>query len=222
MNNDIVKRLHGEHYCDQCEDIFLPNDEGSGVLSPGLHSLAALEIERLRAVVTRAKEMLRNWSPEYVAELDAMLGPVPPASAGTSIAESNDRADVLREARHLLAEAMHADLHRETLPDEWHRRYRALSDAVPPGAPAQSSDRADAAPMDEGPWHVLGDKVSGDLIGVSSDDFKRDVLLRVDGDFGCAMEKADYCAWLARTLNLNTGHSHCPHCGQWHRLELGC
>ncbi|MDX2059960.1 MAG: hypothetical protein SFV24_19275 [Gemmatimonadales bacterium] len=87
---------------------------------------------------------------------------------------------------------------------------------------AETAETGSVAPMDEGPWYVLGDKVSGALIGVGSDDFKRDVLLRVDGNFKCDMEKADYCAWLARTLNLNSGHSHCPHCGQWHDLKLGC
>lgn len=49
-------------------------------------------------------------------------------------APASDGLSLLREARHLLAEAMHADLHRETLPDEWHRRYRTLSDASPPAA----------------------------------------------------------------------------------------
>jgi len=34
---------------------------------------AVNDTRRLRAVVDRAKAMLRNWSPEYVAELDAML-----------------------------------------------------------------------------------------------------------------------------------------------------
>ena len=47
--------------------------------------------------------------------------------------------DVLREARHLLAEAMHADLHRETLPHDWHRRYKALSDTVPIDRPPDHS-----------------------------------------------------------------------------------
>jgi len=76
--------------------------------------------------------------------------------------------------------------------------------------------------LDEGPWYVVSDRVSGDAVGVGSDDFKRDVLLRVDGDFGCGVEKTDYCAWLARTLNQLGGRAHCPHCGQWHDPKLGC
>lgn len=86
-----------------------------------------------------------------------------------------------------------------------------------------AAEPASASPtMDQGPWTVFRDDVSGYPIGIGSDDFKRDVLLRVDGDFGCATEKADYCAWLAGTLNLASGLSHCPHCGQWHNLSLGC
>lgn len=58
MSDDIVKRLHGEHYCDQCEDDFLPGDDGHGVMSPGLHSLAALEIMRLRAELGDARQSI--------------------------------------------------------------------------------------------------------------------------------------------------------------------
>lgn len=85
------------------------------------------------------------------------------------------------------------------------------------------AEPASASPtMDQGPWTVFRDDVSGYPIGIGSDDFKRDVLLRVDGDFGCATEKADYCGWLANVLNGAANCKHCSHCGQWHNLSLGC
>lgn len=81
MADDIVKRLHGGHYCDQCEDDFVPNDEGSGVLSPGLHSLAALEIVRLRAALNTVRGLLA----ERTAERDSWQ------SAREDLAEANKR-----------------------------------------------------------------------------------------------------------------------------------
>lgn len=67
-NAEIVKRLRDAHYCDQCEDEFLPNDEGSGVMSPGLHSLAALAIERLMRQC--------EYKDEVIAQRNAMLADV--------------------------------------------------------------------------------------------------------------------------------------------------
>lgn len=55
--------------------------------------------------------------------------------------------------------------------------------------------------MDKGPWTVHHDRLNGRAIGVGSDDFKLDVLLRVSGDFGCNEERDAYCAWLAGVLN---------------------
>lgn len=58
--------------------------------------------------------------------------------------------------------------------------------------------------MDPGPWTVLHN-IAGKAVGLLSDDFKRDVLLRVDGDFADDDEKSRYCKWLAETLNSTRG-----------------
>lgn len=96
MADDIVKRLHGEHYCDQCEDDFLPNDEGSGVLSPGLHSLAALEIERLRAALKAVRGLLA----ERTAERDSWQ------SAREDLAEANKRLCAALRAQQLMQQGL--------------------------------------------------------------------------------------------------------------------
>lgn len=62
-------------------------------------------------------------------------------------------------------------------------------------------------PMDHGPWHVLlnpGHNGSG-AVGVQSDDFTYDALLRVDGDFANDEVKIRYCEWLRDALNSASG-----------------
>lgn len=48
--------------------------------------------------------------------------------------------------------------------------------------------------MDKGPWKALG-------IDVVSDDFERDVMLRIYGDFGDEVVARKYANWLANELN---------------------
>ena len=58
--------------------------------------------------------------------------------------------------------------------------------------------------MDKGHWNLCSEP-GGKLVGVSSDDFEHDVLLRVDGDFESDQQKREYCVWLMRRLNESTG-----------------
>ena len=53
--------------------------------------------------------------------------------------------------------------------------------------------------MDKGPWRVWESDYGRAYI--VSDDFSRDVSLRVAGDFETAAEKLAYCEWLAGVLN---------------------
>ena len=53
---------------------------------------------------------------------------------------------------------------------------------------------------DKGPWSIFTAQ-DGTLVGVISDDFEHDVVLRVDGDFEDAAQKTAYCEWLAAKLN---------------------
>ena len=54
---------------------------------------------------------------------------------------------------------------------------------------------------DKGPWSIYTSQ-DGTLVGVISDDFEHDVVLRVDGDFEGAAQRLAYCEWLAAKLNL--------------------
>jgi len=56
--------------------------------------------------------------------------------------------------------------------------------------------------VDKGPWHLeYSTGAVAQLLGVSSDDFAADVMLRVSGDFATPAVKAFYCMWLVRVLN---------------------
>ena len=62
--------------------------------------------------------------------------------------------------------------------------------------------------MDKGPWEIFYDDRVVDaetgqkrIIGISSDDFEHDVLLRVSGDFATYEDRHRYCELLAATLN---------------------
>lgn len=52
---------------------------------------------------------------------------------------------------------------------------------------------------DKGPWSA--GQTSDHRAYVSSDDFKHDVLLRIDGDFGSQAEKMEYAEGIAQQLN---------------------
>jgi hypothetical protein len=56
---------------------------------------------------------------------------------------------------------------------------------------------------DKGPWSVQ--KGSDGRYGVASDDFRHDVWLHVNGDFGDDDQRKQYCEWLAAKLNAETG-----------------
>lgn len=54
--------------------------------------------------------------------------------------------------------------------------------------------------VDTGHWDLFEDE-DGEVIGLLSDDFRLDVLLRVSGDFGSKEGKEAYCRLLAKKLN---------------------
>jgi hypothetical protein len=56
--------------------------------------------------------------------------------------------------------------------------------------------------MDKGPWSLFyGPPPKRELVGVISEDFERDVVLKVSGDFIDQGEKERYCNWLLGVLN---------------------
>lgn len=56
--------------------------------------------------------------------------------------------------------------------------------------------------MDKGPWTLFyGPPPQRQLLGVISEDFERDVSLKVNGDFHDSEEKERYCNWLLSVLN---------------------
>lgn len=58
--------------------------------------------------------------------------------------------------------------------------------------------------MDKGPWSVLFNRpCSGpaDIAGISSDDFERDVMIRVSGDWPSDEDKLAYHIWLCEALS---------------------
>jgi hypothetical protein len=56
--------------------------------------------------------------------------------------------------------------------------------------------------MDKGPWELFfGKPPERKLLGVMSNDFHHDVVLRVDGDFENDEDKERYCNWLLTRLN---------------------
>ncbi|WP_157643998.1 hypothetical protein [Burkholderia ubonensis] len=57
------------------------------------------------------------------------------------------------------------------------------------------------APPDSGPWMV--NEWSGGRVVLQSDDFKHDVALVVDGDFGSREDKLTYANALATWMNAN-------------------
>lgn len=57
---------------------------------------------------------------------------------------------------------------------------------------------ADTALADKGPWTV---SMSGDDVGIYSEDFHHDVALRVTGDFGYSSIKYQYALRIAASLN---------------------
>lgn len=101
--------------CDRHGCVWVRTD-GSGC--PACHR----EIARLRAALERAKAMLRNWSPEYVAELDAMMGA---AETGTVAPAS----------------APLTETYVQEVPDHCDRIvWRGYFYALPPGRPVQPGD----------------------------------------------------------------------------------
>ena len=54
--------------------------------------------------------------------------------------------------------------------------------------------------MDNGPWRIFYD-IRGEAIGVESDDFDHDVLLKVKGDFLNKDQMEIYCQLLVNKLN---------------------
>ena len=54
--------------------------------------------------------------------------------------------------------------------------------------------------MDKGPWRLFYSQDT-DLLGVISDDFTHDVLLKVSGDFASKKQKKEYCNLLLERLN---------------------
>jgi hypothetical protein len=56
--------------------------------------------------------------------------------------------------------------------------------------------------VDKGPWELYySSPEHPKLIGVISNDFERDVVLDVSGDFSSSAEKEAYCRWLLTVLN---------------------
>lgn len=53
--------------------------------------------------------------------------------------------------------------------------------------------------MDKGPWSAVQNPEG--RWHVASDDFKHDVWLNVNGDFGDVETRKAYCEWLAGQLN---------------------
>lgn len=71
---------------------------------------------------------------------------------------------------------------------------------VAPGPSQTDNPFVRTAPVsDKGPWSLFYGQ-DGRLTGVLSDDFTRDVLLRVDGDFADESERLAYTRWLRDTL----------------------
>lgn len=58
--------------------------------------------------------------------------------------------------------------------------------------------------MDKGPWYVYVE-TTGRVVGVSSDDFDRDVILTLNGDFEGNEQRREYCQWLCGVLNAEAG-----------------
>jgi hypothetical protein len=59
--------------------------------------------------------------------------------------------------------------------------------------------------MDKGPWRVIMNiAFPTRAVGVMSDDFSRDVVLAVSGDFATDADRLAYCEWLAGVLNAAT------------------
>ena len=54
--------------------------------------------------------------------------------------------------------------------------------------------------MDKGPWLVAYD-LDGKAVAVYSDDFSRDVTLRISGDFADETDRQAYADWLTNALN---------------------
>lgn len=192
-------------------------------------------IEAGRAVLRAARSMenrvMADWTPaDYEAQIRKL------ADELHAVSDDRDRlraalASVVKHWREFGPEhGFDETLERAALaggaerkPSRSVQRRIAVQKGEPMPTFGGGAEPASASPtMDQGPWTVFRDDVSGYPIGIGSDDFKRDVLLRVDGDFGCATEKADYCGWLANVLNGAANCKHCSHCGQWHNLSLGC
>lgn len=56
--------------------------------------------------------------------------------------------------------------------------------------------------MDKGPWSVFRESIKGGrALGVISDDFTHDVVLKVCGDFEDIAQRENYCRLLADKLN---------------------
>ena len=61
--------------------------------------------------------------------------------------------------------------------------------------------------MDKGPWRLLYDDAEdSNPVGIASDDFSRDVVLYVTGDFADNDERRRYCEWLRDALNKATAN----------------
>lgn len=230
MADDIVKRLRADWVCDL-------DDPSRNVCEE-----AADEIERLRQArhaaecnLEDARRLVRSWRRHGVRVPDPRA-PRDRAAAHATVLRM--RAALERIAtipctvsalggkcpgcQTCIARAALAG-GAERKPSRSVQRRIAVQKGEPMPTFGGGAEPASASPtMDQGPWTVFRDDVSGYPIGIGSDDFKRDVLLRVDGDFGCATEKADYCGWLANVLNGAANCKHCSHCGQWHNLSLGC
>jgi hypothetical protein len=55
--------------------------------------------------------------------------------------------------------------------------------------------------MDKGPWRVVVHYEDWWHAYIASDDFSRDVALKVGGDFADTDDRKAYCEWLAGVLN---------------------
>jgi hypothetical protein len=64
--------------------------------------------------------------------------------------------------------------------------------------------------VDKGPWKLCA-RSDGKLC-VASDDFEHDVQLIISGDFADEFQRADYAAWLAKTLNKGADQPDAPEC----------
>ena len=64
--------------------------------------------------------------------------------------------------------------------------------------------------LDAGPWSLIFDGSASRRLGVISEDFKRDVVLWICGDFGSEEDHIEYARALANTLNAEAPPASVP------------